>query len=81
MYLYKYLQRASEKGTLKKATQRQLKRALDQDPTVFQYDEVYDDMEQKKAETVAKKKDVSKKVRFLKTTKIFLLNVLCMFAA
>lgn len=56
------LQRASEKSTQKRATQRQLKRALDEDPTVFQYDEVYDDMEQKKAEVVAKKKDVSKKV-------------------
>jgi Coiled-coil domain-containing protein 55 (DUF2040) len=44
-----------------------LKRALDEDPTVFQYDEVYDDMEQKKAETVAKKKDVSKKVSTLQT--------------
>jgi coiled-coil domain-containing protein 55 len=50
-----------------------LKRALDEDPTVFQYDEVYDDMEQKKAETVAKKKDISKKVRAFQSTWILAL--------
>ncbi|XP_065346895.1 nuclear speckle splicing regulatory protein 1 [Cloeon dipterum] len=57
--------RASEKSTQKRATQQQLKRALDEDPTVFQYDEVYDDMEQQKADTASKKKDVAKKPKYI----------------
>ncbi|XP_059480585.1 nuclear speckle splicing regulatory protein 1 [Neocloeon triangulifer] len=57
--------KASEKSTQKRATQQQLKRALEEDPTVFQYDEVYENMEQEKAETVAKKKDVSKKPKYI----------------
>jgi coiled-coil domain-containing protein 55 len=55
-------QRESERSVQKKQTQQQMKRALEEDPTVYQYDEMYENMEQQKADVVAKKKDVTKKV-------------------
>lgn len=49
-----------------KAQQRSAKlvidKALEEDATVFQYDEVYDDMEKKKESLVEKEKKVDKKV-------------------
>jgi coiled-coil domain-containing protein 55 len=39
-----------------------MQRALKQDPTVYQYDEIYDKIEEKKTETKAMKKDQEKKV-------------------
>lgn len=50
-----------------KAQQRTAKlvidKALEEDATIFQYDEVYDDMEKKKENIDEKKKKVDKKVR------------------
>jgi coiled-coil domain-containing protein 55 len=40
-----------------------MQRALEQDPTVYQYDEIYDKIEEKKTETRAMKKDHEKKVQ------------------
>jgi coiled-coil domain-containing protein 55 len=58
-----YLQRESEKGVQKKQTKLEMQRALEQDPTVYQYDEIYDKMEEKKRDTKAVKKDQEKKVQ------------------
>jgi coiled-coil domain-containing protein 55 len=40
-----------------------MQRALEQDPTVYQYDEIYDKMEEKKTDTKAIKKVLEKKVQ------------------
>lgn len=39
-----------------------MQKAVEEDPTVFQYDEIYDDLEQKKVEATSAKKGVEKKV-------------------
>lgn len=62
--MYKFLlQQESGKGVQKKQTKFEMQRALEQDPSVYQYDEIYDKMEQKKIETKAIKKDQEKKVQ------------------
>lgn len=65
--MYKFhsllLQQESEKGIQKKQTKFEMQRALAQDPSVYQYDEIYDKMEQKKIETKAIQKDQEKKVQ------------------
>ena len=65
--MYKFhsliLQQESEKGMQKKQTKFEMQRALEQDPSVYQYDEIYDKMEQKKIETKAIQKDQEKKVQ------------------
>jgi len=48
-------------------------KALKEDATVFQYDEVYDEMEKKKEHTNVKKKDV--KVCVIYNLLVFLKNV------
>jgi coiled-coil domain-containing protein 55 len=42
-----------------------MQRALEQDPTVYQYDEIYDKMEERKIETKAVKKDQERKVQYI----------------
>ncbi|KAG8222105.1 hypothetical protein J437_LFUL000869 [Ladona fulva] len=49
----------------KRQTQLDIKKALEQDPTVYQYDEVYDAMEEKKLEQKSKKKDPEKKPKYI----------------
>lgn len=44
-----------------------MQKALQQDPTVYQYDEVYDDMAQKKQEVEAAKVPVEKKAKYIHT--------------
>ena len=65
--MYKFhsllLQKESEKGIQKKQTKFEMRRALEQDPSVYQYDEIYDKMEQKKIETKAIQKVQEKKVQ------------------
>jgi len=51
---------------LKKQTKIQMAKALEEDPTVFQYDEVYEKMEEKKEEEVEKKKVVDRKPKYIK---------------
>lgn len=50
---------------LKKQTKNTMAAALEEDPTVFQYDEVYDDLEQKKEEEKEGKKDVDRKPKYM----------------
>ncbi|XP_066255687.1 nuclear speckle splicing regulatory protein 1 [Euwallacea similis] len=40
-------------------------RALEEDPTVFQYDEVYDEIEKKKVESKLARKDIDKKPKYI----------------
>jgi len=62
-FLSLLLQQESGKGIQKKQTKFEMQRALEQDPSVYQYDEIYDKMEQKKVETKAIQKDQEKKVQ------------------
>jgi len=50
---------------IKAQTKLEMQKALEDDPTVFQYDEVYDKMETAKNEEVAMKKDKDKKPRYI----------------
>ena len=50
---------------LKKQAKIQMSKALEEDPTVFQYDEVYDDMEKKKEVEKESKKDVDRKPKYV----------------
>ena len=50
---------------LKKQTKNSMAAALEEDPTVFQYDEVYDDLEQKKEVEKESKKDVDRKPKYM----------------
>ena len=50
---------------LKKQSKIQMSKALEEDPTVFQYDEVYDDIEKKKVEEKESKKDVDRKPKYV----------------
>lgn len=53
-------------GTKVKAqTKIEIQRAIEEDPTVYQYDEVYDQMEAAKVEKVTKKKDVDRKPKYI----------------
>ena len=48
---------------LRKQTKNEMAAALDEDPTVFQYDEVYDDLEKKKEDEKESKKTDEEKQR------------------
>ncbi|PNF18903.1 hypothetical protein B7P43_G01382 [Cryptotermes secundus] len=61
------LKREFEKGVQKKQTKLEMQRALEQDPTVYQYDEIYEKMEEKKTDTKATKKDQEKKSRYIQS--------------
>merc|ERR1719450_1550499 len=50
---------------LKKQAKLQMSKALEEDPTVFQYDEVYDDIEKKKEVEKESKKDVDRKPKYV----------------
>ena len=50
---------------LKKQSKIQMSKALEEDPTVFQYDEVYDDIEKKKVEEKESKKEVDRKPKYV----------------
>jgi len=50
---------------LKKQAKLQMSKALEEDPTVFQYDEVYDDIEQKKVVEKESKKEVDRKPKYM----------------
>jgi coiled-coil domain-containing protein 55 len=58
--------RASMQAKMKKQTKLELNRAVEQDETVFQYDEVYDEMkEKKKKEESISKKEADKKPKYI----------------
>merc|ERR1711915_267464 len=50
---------------LKKQAKLQMSKALEEDPTVFQYDEVYDDIEHKKVVEKESKKEVDRKPKYM----------------
>ncbi|XP_021918871.1 nuclear speckle splicing regulatory protein 1 isoform X2 [Zootermopsis nevadensis] len=66
-WVKKALKQESEKGVQKKQTKLEMQRALEQDPTVYQYDEIYDKLEERKTETKAIKKDQEKKPRYIQS--------------
>ncbi|XP_028138188.1 nuclear speckle splicing regulatory protein 1 [Diabrotica virgifera virgifera] len=50
---------------LKKQDEISQKKALEDDPTVYQYDEVYDDIEKKRNDSKLAKKDIDKKPKYI----------------
>jgi len=58
--------KASKSSGLKKQTKIVMAKALEEDPTVFQYDEVYDKIEENKVEEQAKKKEVDRAPKYIK---------------
>ncbi|XP_012266435.2 nuclear speckle splicing regulatory protein 1 [Athalia rosae] len=64
-WVRKALRAEGEKNLVKKQTQLTMKRALKEDPTVYQYDEVYDDIERSKIEEKSNKKTVEKKAKYI----------------
>lgn len=63
-WVRKALKAESEKNKIKKQTKLDIQRALNEDPTIYQYDEVYDNMERSKSQlNVSKEKE--KKPRYI----------------
>ncbi|KAJ9582358.1 hypothetical protein L9F63_003318 [Diploptera punctata] len=65
-WVKKALKRDGEKS-MKKQTKLEIERAVAQDPTVYQYDEVYDKMEEQKLDKISQKKDMEKKPRYIQS--------------
>ena len=63
-WVKKALQAEGEKNKLKKQVRLNMQKALKEDPTIFQYDEVYDDMEKTKDQSKTAK-DEKKKPRYI----------------
>ena len=64
-WVKKSLKVKSNNSGLKKQAKIQMAKALEEDPTVFQYDEVYDDIERKKEVLKESKKDVDRKPKYV----------------
>jgi len=64
-WVKKSLKVKSNNSGLKKQSKIQMAKALEEDPTVFQYDEVYDDIERKKEVEKESKKDVDRKPKYV----------------
>lgn len=63
-WVKKALEAEGEKNKMKKQTKLDIQKALNEDPTIYQYDEVYDDMERTKSQTnINKQKE--KKPRYI----------------
>merc|ERR1712200_324262 len=58
--------KANTSSGIKKQTKIVMAQALEDDPTVFQYDEVYDKMEEKKEVANEKKKEIDRKPKYIK---------------
>lgn len=63
-WVKKALKAEGEKNKIKKQTKLNIQKALKEDPTIFQYDEVYEDMERGKDESKTIK-DEKKKPRYI----------------
>lgn len=61
------LQRESKKSVEKRQTKLQVQDALNQDSSIYQYDEIYDDIKEKAEASKSVKKDEKKKVCFFLT--------------
>ncbi|XP_011871379.1 PREDICTED: nuclear speckle splicing regulatory protein 1 [Vollenhovia emeryi] len=69
-WVRKALKAEGEKNRVKRQTRLDMQKALDEDPTIYQYDEVYDDLERGKGQSdgASKQKEKSKYIqRLLKT--------------
>jgi len=64
-WVKKSLKVKANNSGLKKQAKIQMAKALEEDPTVFQYDEVYDDIERKKEVEKESKKDVDRKPKYV----------------
>jgi len=64
-WVKKSLKVKANNSGLKKQAKLQMAKALEEDPTVFQYDEVYDDIERKKEVEKESKKDVDRKPKYV----------------
>ncbi|CAK9804736.1 Nuclear speckle splicing regulatory protein 1 [Anthophora plagiata] len=63
-WVKKALQAEGEKNKIKRQTKLNMQKALKEDPTIFQYDEIYDDMERIKDQSKSTK-DEKKKPRYI----------------
>lgn len=61
-HLFLFLQTNNRTKAQQRSAKLTIDKALEEDATIFQYDEVYDDMEKKKENLDEKKKKVDKKV-------------------
>jgi len=59
-WVRKALKAESEKNKVKKQTKLNIQKALNEDPTIYQYDEVYDDMERNKNQSEINKQKEKK---------------------
>ncbi|XP_071180399.1 nuclear speckle splicing regulatory protein 1-like [Mytilus edulis] len=63
------IKNAAQKSKIKRQTQLEIDRALEADPTVYEYDSIYDSMQEKKAQQVAAvssdKANVEKKSKYI----------------
>lgn len=69
-WVRKALKAEGEKNRMKKQTKLDIKKALDEDPTIYQYDEVYDDLERTdQSDSASKQKEKKSKYiqKLLKT--------------
>ena len=64
-WVKKSLKVKANNSGLKKQAKIQMAKALEEDPTVFQYDEVYDDIERKKEVEKESKKEVDRKPKYV----------------
>lgn len=62
-WVKKALKAESEKNKIKKQTKLNMQKALKEDPTIYQYDEVYDDMERTKEQKTTK--EVEKRPKYI----------------
>lgn len=63
-WVKKALEAEGEKNKMKKQTKLDIQKALNEDPTIYQYDEVYDDMERTKSQANLNKQK-EKKPRYI----------------
>ncbi|KYM84708.1 Coiled-coil domain-containing protein 55 [Atta colombica] len=64
-WVRKALKAEGEKNRMKKQTKLDIQKALDEDPTIYQYDEVYDDLEHSKGQLDGANKQKEKKSKYI----------------
>ncbi|XP_076249125.1 nuclear speckle splicing regulatory protein 1 [Calliopsis andreniformis] len=66
-WVKKALKAEGEKNKMKKQTKLNMQKALQEDPTIYQYDEVYDNMERTKTQLKEEKKAEKKTPRYIQS--------------
>lgn len=64
-WVRKALKAEGEKNRMKKQTKLNIQKALDEDPTIYQYDEVYDDLERGEGQSDSASKQKEKKSKYI----------------